>query len=293
MSNVGELIAIDQFPLTGARAVPLDEAALGPAGLTNDRQYVLYDATEPAPAHKYNERPPYVPDTYARVSQRQEPGLAQLTATYGEPGGLYVWHDNTDILEINLMRDPAQAYSIFVGEFGDSTPCVDAGDDAADFFCSYLGREGIRLARKTDGWMSGEGVLPKDRANAPLHIVSADSVDALQGEQDVYFGHDRFRPGLVATSVGAIETRWIGRVIRIGEAYARVTRATERCPVPGTHQRTGENRKDVPRLYRGFPRGPNGKPAFGVYAYPLLEPDKERPVIRQGDEIELTDRTAA
>ncbi len=71
-----------------------------------------------------------------------------------------------------------------------------------------------------------------------------------------------------------------------------VSRPTERCPVPGYDQRTGTNRKDVPKLYRELPKSDDNKPIVGVYLYrmPSGRPanDKDtRPQIALGQELEL------
>jgi uncharacterized protein YcbX len=271
---------INIYPLTGARAIQHDVAVLGPGGFEGDRQFVLYEPSE---------------EGNARVSQKQYPVLAQLQARVEDDilhiqqgaelvgGGVEPWK----------LAVPALARTSLVGvvEFGDATPCYDMGAVAADKLSELLQTD-VRLARKTDEWMSGGGVPPAERANATLHVGSTETARALAdrvpgGILGTEYPADRLRANLVVSGFPPFEeAEWIGGVLLAGGAMIEVDRLTERCPVPGRHQRTGINMKDLPKAYPYTVRAANGKPTIGVYGHIV---GTQPATIRRGDEVTFVD----
>ena len=66
-----DLIEINRFPLTGARAETLESAQLQAAGLVGDRLLVLYQTDPTTGVNK-------------RVSQKQIPSLATIESIYSD-----------------------------------------------------------------------------------------------------------------------------------------------------------------------------------------------------------------
>ncbi len=266
---MGKVTGLATFPLTGARALACESVLVGPGGINGSRLYVAYDEV-----------------SGERVSQKQERTLAQVEAGY-DNDALILHHESAGKLIVPYIGGPA---TLQVVEFTDPTPCVDVGDQAAEFLSQF--RPGLRLAQKAFDWTEGHGgIHPLNRANAPLHIVFDESVKALQklGE-GMDFGAERFRADMRVRGFKAFtENNWIGRKLYIGDLAARVTRLATRCPVPGNDQLTGKNLKDVPRLYRNLQKSAiNGKPAFGIYAVPIIS-DQRRFAVAVNDNVELAD----
>ncbi|MGZ6005085.1 MAG: MOSC domain-containing protein [Candidatus Saccharimonadales bacterium] len=288
---MAEIAEINRFPLTGARAEKLYWAQINAAGIIGDRVLIAYDTTDEEPVD--------------RIGQKQMPRLAQLDATYGDrrryvPGGLPIqnggveisktWHDNG--WSVRIPSDGTEP--ITVNEFGDATPCQRLELHESVEFQIYraLMNESIGLARKSDLWLAGGIISPEARAVAPLHIITQASVRKLQAQaENPQFGVERFRANLVIDGdfEPNSEQAWVGKVIKVGDALIRIHRGTKRCIVTSFDQLTGQNKKDVPKLFKYMPKAADdNKPLFGVYGYPLVE--KQVPVaveVSLGDTFEV------
>ena len=273
-----EVTGIFRYPLTGAAAESLEVSNVLPSGLEHDRHLVLYDSSVEGKVKP-------------RVSQKQLPRLACYGAfAHDETTELYLPNYGNFFVDESSVGEP-----VMVEEFGDATPCFDLGDQFANRFSSQLGRPALRLAIKSLDWIAGRVVPVADRACQPMHLVSMPTVRVLQARQpQSNFGAERFRANVWAD--GDIEpfaeNDWVGKTIVInGEEYM-VSRPTERCPVPGYDQRTGVNRKDVPKLYRELPKSDEKKPIVGVYLYRVARGQsvgdaQTHPQIALGQELEL------
>jgi len=273
-NEIATVTGLSIYPQTGARALPVEVAKLQSAGIVGDRELVLYDAGVPVGEN--------------RVSQKECPRLAQLETDYNPL--TRATHIQFPAGE-NVSIDPnPNGPSCQVGEFGDHTPCVDLGDDVAELFADFLQRPTARLARKTNEWLSGGVIAVPNRKVRPLHIVNLASLRELQSRQEgePTFGAERFRANIeIDTDDPFCELAWIGRRALVGSVEIFICEATKRCPVPGYDQTTGENKKDVPKLYPKLPR-PDGvkKPVFGVYAYPTqLFVDPDMAELAVGDKV--------
>ncbi|HSX15340.1 MAG TPA: MOSC N-terminal beta barrel domain-containing protein [Candidatus Saccharimonadales bacterium] len=295
----GSVETLTIYPLTGARGIPHESVLLGSGGLVGDRMFVLYEPDKDDPA------------VNARVSQKQCRALAQLVASVEGDDELHVRRDPRLVVAgadawTLVVPKSAQAEPVSVMEFGDATPCIDMGDEAAERFSRLLGRP-VRLGRKTDAWLAGRGHDPAKRANAPVHVVLAETVaylaDKLGPGEDGQrqFGTDRTRAGVVVRGFPALsDAAWVtdGRngMLYIGDQAAlAVDRHTIRCKVPGNDQETGEDLKDVPKTYPHTVRvkAPDdtsskpGEPTIGVYGHAIgLGPV----LIRRGDPVEFVER---
>jgi uncharacterized protein YcbX len=272
-----EITGLTIYPLTGARGVDVQEVGLTPAGFEGDRNFVLYQATD-------------TDGVGERVSQKQFPVLARVDAEL-HPQSLFVSNSQIGELVVTRVTESTVAHvdvkPVTINEFGDKTPAYDCGDQAADYFSDLLGAP-VRLAQKSVEWLKGESTQPEERRNAPIHFISDTAVKSiearLQSTEDLA---SRFRANvriggfepLGADELLTDETilsdrlnRWAGKLVVFGSGLMRLERLTPRCPVPSHDQRTGENRKDVARVYRDFPMVRSGDShgrAFGVYGWPV------------------------
>ncbi len=257
---------LNAYPLTGARAESMEFALMSPGGIVTDRLFVLYDSSKGT-------------DEENRVSMKRFPKLAQVYVdpiTEIDQAEIHIPGCST--LTVGVSQDEQDC---FVNEFGDSTPCVDMGDEAGEAFAHFLGFDEVRLAQKTIAWHLGEhGDDIAKRRVAPLHIVTEESLGELRkraAPMNMFMGFDnrRFRPNIILQTGDRAfaENEWVGQNIKIGATVLEVTEETVRCPVPGYDPTTGKSMKDIPKLYRGLKKSDkNQKPVYGVYARPLVEP---------------------
>ncbi len=290
MSVTGELSAINISPLSGARLLPLDEADVNVAGLVGDRWYVAYDpedstmipsgpgSSDRVVAHK-------------RIDQKNRAALATIDARIMDDGRLALATDDGRLAYVVPRLAPRYGRGVRnVNEFGDLTPCHDLGEEAAAVLSSMLGGKAVALALKAGGWRQGAGLVPPSRAIAPLHIVNAASVEALQDMKEaagMEFDAERFRPNFVVEGFDPFfETEWVGKIVKIGDVAVKITRMTERCNVTGRDPRTGQQQRDVPKLLQGLHVDGNKLADFGVYGYPLV-PYTQTNQVRQGDAVSI------
>lgn len=281
------LDAITRYPLSGARGEPLSEAVVLDTGIEFDHQWIVYDTDKTVLLDD-----PQYPDkqvvAHARIDQKSERGarLARVTSTMVGQQLRLTWDDEELLLDDGWGGDP-----LFVDEFKDPTPCRSFDPDVVAPLGRLVGAS-VGIACKTMSWVSGEGILPSQRAVAPLHIVSANSVDALREEAGNRglgdFGPDRFRSQLVVGGLDPFrEDDWVGGRLRIGDMVVHVTRLTPRCkiPGPGRDQHTGEHSNQLPALLRELRATPSGAPNFGVYGYPENTGRNIFPIISIGQEV--------
>ena len=208
--GVGIVESVTVFPLTGARGnVCTEGAELGPGGFAGDHAFVLYGPNKGVPN--------------ARISQKQEPTLAQINASVGEDGSFRAECDPLLAEESGdqpwsiVLPTLGEVSLVEVIEFGDATPCEDMGDDAATRFSELLQRE-VRLARKTRTWQKGGVIPPEQRATATVHVALQETVAALaSGLPNATFGPDRTRAQLIVSGFESFDdARWVGGMLLVG-----------------------------------------------------------------------------
>lgn len=276
---MGHIEALFDYPLTGAQARGHEAVEVGPCGILEDRRFVL-GAPDPRG------------DTLKRVSQSQVRELAQLSVSSAcDENLLVIRHDGVVALRVDWPH--TSGAEVEINEFDELAPAVDVGEEAAEWFEDFTGIKDIRLLRKTDWWQQGCERDPATTIVAPLHIVTSQTLAyaaAAVGTPDVSYA-DRFRPNIVLDMPGErpfAENHW--QEVQIGQVTLRLARLTERCPVPGNDQKTGEKRGDLPRVYPQFPRSSGGKTVFGVYMYPQVAP-YARECLRLADSAEVMVQT--
>lgn len=241
------------YPMTGAKGREQKGVRTNRAGgFDNDRTLVLYSQ-----GSEGNER----------VSCKQFPKLLMV---YIDGAGRII-NPSEFTLSPNQL-ETRTGKKIVINEFGDKTEGVDTGDYAAGLFSDLLGSD-VRLAYVS---AQNRARIPRSaRKVAPLHIVSRASIEWVADKTDISFeeARDRFRPNIVVSTDGEPfeENSWLS--LDIGELgnTMRTHRPTARCAVPGYDTATGENLKDIPKLYhRDFPKAvvqDRQQPVFGMYGY--------------------------
>ncbi len=225
---VAKVSGLYRYPLKSAPGDSMDALALDSRGPVGDRRWMLAD-----PAGLF-------------ITAREESSMVHLSATIRAGGGLALEAPDRESLEVDIPDLNASVVQIW----GDRVRVRDAGDEAASWLESFLGRpcrlvfqgeEGEREIRKPFG-AEGEEVTLAD--GFPLLLISQASLDefCLRLGRDVTMA--RFRPNVVVSgTLPHEEDEW--RQIQIGAVRFRVALACSRCQVPTINPRTGEREADV------------------------------------------------
>lgn len=270
-----EVESLWKYPVTGGPGIAIASAEVYAGGFLGDRTFIVAEQS--------------ADDSLQRLGSKQAPEL--LGITYDADGQI-AYLDGNPLHLPSIAFDLGRQTETHCNEFGDATPVWFTSPDHDAAFSDYLGKP-VRLLQKTTAWLLGEGIPPYQRANAALHIISAESVaqiaEASGAEADVR----RFKPDIVLSGLKAHEELdMIGKMIRIGGiasgATLQIDRGTQRCTVPSLDPTTGENKRDI--SLRVMPKidYPDGKPArsAGVYAHAVDAHDR----ISVGDTFRLLDQ---
>ncbi|HTE58140.1 MAG TPA: hypothetical protein VK694_05335 [Verrucomicrobiae bacterium] len=259
-----EVESLWKYPVTGGPGIAIASTEVYPGGFLGDRAFIVAEQL--------------ADDSLQRLGSKQAPDL--LGITY-DTDGQTAYLDGNPLrlpsLDFDLGR-PAQAHC---NEFGDDTPVWFTSPDHDAAFSDYLGRP-VHLLQKTTAWLLGEGIPPYQRANAALHIISAESVAQIAEDSGAEAADVRkFKPDIVLSGMRAHEELdMIGKMARIGSiasgATLQIDRGTRRCLVTALDPTSGENKGDI--SLRAMPKVdyPDGKPgrSAGVYAHTVDAHDR-------------------
>ncbi|MEE1923730.1 MOSC domain-containing protein [Pseudomonas sp. 148P] len=224
------LSALYRYPLKSAQGEALQRSPSGLLGLDGDRRWMLVDAG--------NNR---------FLTQRAFPQMSQLSALYAADGGLSLNAPGLPTLHVPVP-DPDDALR-GVTIWRDTLRVPDAGDAAAQWLSSFMGRE-VRLVHvpqaRTRYLPSGYGENSDRVAFAdgfPLLLIGQASLDDLAQKVGRPMEMMRFRPNLVIEGAEAFaEDGW--KRIRIGQQTFRVVKPCGRCILTTIDPATGERSPD-------------------------------------------------
>lgn len=145
------------------------------------------------------------------------------------------------------------------------TPSGEEYDVVDPALAAELG-DGVRVIKQNRGVFDA----------APLSLITAQSISALEALVEPELVPQRFRPNLLVDAAGAFaEEAWLGSTLRIGSMRMRVDRRDERCTIITTDPETTQR---DPRILKTL--GRERKTCLGVYGSPV-EPGR----IAVGDEV--------
>ena len=234
------------YPIKSARGISLKTARLDARGLELDRRWMLVD------------------ENGSFLTQRKIPRLALLHVEVRE-GHLAVQTDGLQELTVPFRPESGVARRVRVWE--DTVDAFDAGDDAARWFTSMMGRS-CRLVHMADEahriadlrYARQESLVSFADA-FPLHLSSQGSLDDLNSRLAEPVTMDRFRPNLVIDGCSPYEEDTWER-IQIGPTTFHVAKPCARCAVPTVDQVTGKRGVEPLRTLESY-RTRNGKVHFG------------------------------
>jgi len=260
------LSTLYRYPIKACRGHSLDEVLVERRGLERDRRFLLVD-----------------PEGVA-VTQRNDSALA-LVAPNLTDSGLDLSAPNMPTLNLTLSTEgPSRRVTVWSS---DNIKAIDQGDEAAQWFSSYLGAP-VRLVympessiRRVDGRYA---VRPSDHVSFadgyPILVASQESLDDLNARLETPLPMNRFRPNVVVRGCAPFdEDTW--KRIRIGEVELALVKLCARCEVTTIDQATTVQGKEPLKTMSTFRRR-HGKAMFGVNAIPLTEGQ-----LRVGDQVEI------
>ncbi|XP_035665579.1 mitochondrial amidoxime reducing component 2-like isoform X2 [Branchiostoma floridae] len=282
--EVGRVSEIFIYPVKSCRGLAVEAAEVTPTGLKYqalmDRHWLVV-----------NEKDHF-------LTARQEPSLVLVTSSLAEDGSLCLDAPGKDTLRLPVNLE--QGRLVHTKVFAVAGEGVDCGDEAAEWFSSYLNRPGTRLlfsasnCKKRDlkEWkMFAEFAETGDEVAFPDYaafmMLSEASLDNLNAKLDLPVTIRNFRPNIVVTGCSPhAEDSW--KSIRVGKAEFRRMKQCDRCVFTTIDPETGVKGEKEPletlRLYRqaeGAMRKKVGtSPMFGSH----LAADREG-TIRVGDTV--------
>lgn len=275
-----QLLSLAVHPVKSTAARPVQQARLERAGLVGDRRWMALDGDG------------------AMLTARTEPRLLSLTADVDStaPGltGLRLCSDGLPELHVEEPAGPEQEVHVF----SDSTVAVDAGEEAATWLRTALGREDVRLvhaarpgARRLDPRYARDEDHTGFADGFPVLLTSTTSLAALEdlvATDAVELGRTppepltmtRFRPNLVVEGAEPFAEHGWSR-LRVGATVLRVVKPCARCVMttldPLTLDRGPEPLRTLARHRRL-----DGRPTFGVNLVPETTGD-----LAVGDPVEV------
>ncbi len=273
MSATATVTALLRYPLKSGHAETLDEVAVEPWGLAEDRRWMVVD------------------DEGRMVTGRQLPALVRVRART-DATGLVLAAPGLDVVHVDR---PGPGKRVQADVFGSRFLAAPV-PGSEGWVAAVTGRPGRLLhlddprARLADPRHARAGDLVSLADGFPLLLTAEASLGVLNGwvadgphAADGPLPMGRFRPNVVVAGAPAwAEDRW--RRVRIGDVVFRAVKACERCAFtrvdPETAARTQEPLVSLARHRR---RG--SKIWFGVN----LVPDDPDGILRVGDPVEVLD----
>ena len=224
------LSALYRYPVKSARGEALQTSPAGRLGLDGDRRWMLVAA-----------------ENNRFLTQRAFPQMSQLSALYAADGGLLFNAPGMATLHVAVPHADEALRGVTI--WRDTLQVPDAGDEAAQWLSTFMGRE-VRLVyvpeKRTRYLPSGYGENSGRVAFAdgfPLLLIGQASLDDLTARVGRPMEMMRFRPNLVIEGSEAFaEDGW--KRIRIGEQTFRVVKPCGRCILTTIDPATGERSPD-------------------------------------------------
>ena len=263
------LSSIVIYPIKSCGAVPLAAVRLERRGLSNDRRFMIVDATG------------------RFVSQREEPRLTAVRVSIDGDA----LHVEVPAARVTVALDPddnplGASRTVSLWRTTLAAPEVPA---LSAFFSSFLGRSlaCVAMTRAVHRKINPKFALPGDEVSFadgyPLLVTNESSRADLEARAGVPLAMARFRPNLVVEGAPAWdEDGWTH--LRIGGALLRATKPCARCVVTTLDPETGRADKEPLKTLATF-RTIDGEVMFGVNLVPVLAGD-DAPLLRLEDAVE-------
>ncbi|WP_028932534.1 MOSC domain-containing protein [Pseudonocardia spinosispora] len=212
------------YPIKGCAGTALADSRLTPAGLDQDRAFMVVD-----------------PEGIGRT-QRRMPALARIRPSV-EPGRLVLNAPDVEPLAFDVREDGPR---IDVEMLGKPMRGIDQGEDAARWLSDFLGAPNrlVRVPpdhdRVTDGETPGTAGYADGAAVLVTSLASLKELNGRLGERGaVELPMNRFRPNIVVDGWDEPFLEDRARVVRAGDVELGFTKLAIRCVVTTVDQLTG------------------------------------------------------
>ncbi|HEX4222887.1 MAG TPA: MOSC N-terminal beta barrel domain-containing protein [Pseudonocardiaceae bacterium] len=268
---MARVVELNSYPVKGGAPVALADTMIGPAGLPDDRNFLVISSDGVFRSQRRDPRlaliQPLVSADHARLSLRA-PDIEPLTI-------------DVDIeaprRQVLMFNKPYQA--------------IDQGEQAAEWLSTVL-RAPSRLtrvppehARVTDGLIPGTSAFPDSCA---VHLTSQTALRTLNGriaERGApELPMNRFRANIVVDGWPEPNQEDEIRQVTVGSAELGYAKLAIRCAVTLVDQHAGRRTGPEPlRTLAGYRRAREGGVSFGI-KLAVLRPGK----CSVGDELQVT-----
>lgn len=253
--KVGVVSDILVYPIKGCRGISLEASEFDPKGLLWDRTFML------------------VNHVGMFLSQRNFPRMALIETSF-EEDQLVVTAPGMSPFSFRLVTEERDGPPLVVRVHKDLCRGVDIGDEAAEWFSRFLGKQ-CRLVGQVYQHPRLRTLLGLNQVGSlsyadgyPVLVTSTSSLADLNNRMTAVGGQavpmDRFRPNIVISGCSAYEEdTW--NCIWIGPEKIELVAGTKcaRCPVTSVDQKTGEFSEDPRPILKGYHVDEEGKEIFG------------------------------
>ncbi len=268
-SNPVTLSALYIYPIKSAGSVPLQQAEIGPRGLTHDRRWMVVDAAgRPVTQREFS--------SMRRIEVTLNGDGLHVTAP-GMPALAVPWQPLGDRRAVDMWGDPLSSVTVSV----EATAWISAFLDGT-FDLVYLPDDAQRWQPEYKPF----GSLLSFVDGNPFHLISEESLAAFNASLTRPVSHAEFRPNLVISGGTAYgEDFW--RRIRVGNVAFEVVESCARCVIlnvlpDGT--RGAETLRTLARVRR------HGQAAvFGQHLVQDAPHDQRMGQLQVGDAVEIVE----
>lgn len=240
------LAAIYIYPVKSCRGISVESARLDAWGLEYDRNWMVVNAEG------------------CFLTQRELPRMA-LVETAFEPDILRLTGPNMPDLRLSLDNVGPE---VDVTVWGDRARALDQGDEAAEWFSTFLGVT-CRLVGMGDSYsrlVDPDYTLQDAQVNFadgfPSLMISEASLADLNTRCSEPLPMNRFRPNMVVSGCEPYaEDNW--HTVRIGKVTFHVVKPCQRCIITTVDQSTGSRHQREPLTTLATYRRVKGGVIFG------------------------------
>jgi uncharacterized protein len=235
------------YPIKSCGAIDVQSCAVDARGLKYDRNWMLID------------------ENGTQITQRDVAAMALIKPAVSEDGRLSL--SAPDMVHL-VVEPPVDAPNVRAVVWDNECVGIDQGDDAARWFGSFLGRScrlvrmSDRFRRRVDAKRLPDKVIITAFADVyPIHLISQESLDELNGKLEFSVLMNRFRPNIVVTGCTPFqEDSW--KRVEINGIEMRVGKPCARCVMVTIDQEDASIGKEPLRTLAAY-RKVDNKVLFG------------------------------
>lgn len=239
------------YPIKSTKGIALDQAAVYPYGIEQDRRWLLVDAQN------------------QMITQRKLPAIGALQA---EPHPMLP-HQLTLHYANQTIQAIATPQLTRVQIWADQTTAWQVDDTTNQTLSNWFGQP-IKLVyfaphdsqRIVDTKYAGDGFQTAFSDGYPILVITQASLDALSQQWGSLVDVRRFRPNLVITGDcdAFAEDQW--QAIQIGDLILDLVKPCSRCVIPSLHPDTLQSTENFARFLANTRRKNDGKVYLGQNA---------------------------